>query len=66
MAVGGHLLAGVDIRIASKFWIDVRGRWHDGTGKVTTLESDINRADREFKMQQDVAQYSVGVIYYFR
>jgi len=64
--VGGHFEVGVDIRVTNKLWIDARGRWHDGSGKISTLESIPGRANRDFTAKQNVSQYSVGVIYYFR
>lgn len=61
-AVGGHFEAGLAFKVTRRIWIDARGRWHDGTGHLLTLE-DLNR---DFTIKQSIAQYSLGVDYFFR
>ncbi len=61
-AVGGHFQAGLGYKITPKLWMDLRGRWHGGNGHLATLEDNF----RDFKVNQSVSQYSLGVDYFFR
>lgn len=61
-AVGGHFEAGIDYKINRRLWIDLRGRWHNGTGHLATLEKDLT----DFSIKQNIAQYGIGINYYFR
>ncbi len=60
-AVGAHFEAGANVRITRQFWITGRGRWHTGSGRLTTLE-----APNDFNIKQNVTQLEAGVVYYFR
>ncbi len=61
-SVGGHFEAGVAYKFTQRVWLDLRGRWHGGTGHLSTLEDNFN----DFSINQSVAQYTVGVDYFFR
>jgi opacity protein-like surface antigen len=60
-AVGGHFQAGLGFKLTSRFWLDLRGRWHGGNGHLATLEENF----RDFAVKQSIAQYTLGVDYFF-
>jgi hypothetical protein len=61
-AVGAHFEAGVGIKITPRLWLDARGRWHNGSGHLATLEDGL----RDFSIKQNISQYSLGIDYFFR
>jgi opacity protein-like surface antigen len=62
VAVGGHFEAGVAYKLTPNIWLDARGRWHGGSGHLRTFENNL----QDFSIRQSVAQYGIGVDYYFR
>jgi opacity protein-like surface antigen len=62
VAVGGHFEAGVGFKLTSKILLDARARWHSGNGRLATFENGGN----DFSIKQNVAQYGLGVDYFFR
>jgi hypothetical protein len=65
-SVGGHFEAGVGYKINQRIWLDLRGRWHGGSGHLSTLEANSANDLIEFAINQSVSQYMLGVDYYFR
>ncbi|MEE9554239.1 MAG: hypothetical protein V3W18_08080 [candidate division Zixibacteria bacterium] len=63
-AVGGHFETGLYVKVSQKIWIDLKGKWHNGSGSLRAQEPDI-QFDK-FTIDQDLAQFSAGVVYYFR
>jgi len=61
-SVGGHFEAGLAVKLNRRVWIDLRGRWHGGQGHLATLEDNF----RDFKVEQSISQYTVGMDYFFR
>jgi opacity protein-like surface antigen len=61
-AVGGHFEVGIDVKITGRIWLDLRGRWHDGTGHLSTLEDNFH----DFSIKQNISQLSAGIDYFFR
>jgi opacity protein-like surface antigen len=61
-AVGAHFQAGLGVKLTSRFWIDLRGRWHAGSGHLSTLEDNF----RDFAINQNIAQYALGFDVFFR
>jgi opacity protein-like surface antigen len=61
-AVGGHFEAGLGIKLTPTIWLDLRGRWHGGSGHFQTFENNF----KDFTIKQNVSQYSLGVDYFFR
>jgi len=61
-SVGGHFEAGVGYKINQRIWLDLRGRWHGGSGHLSTLENNLS----DFAINQSVSQYMLGVDYFFR
>ncbi len=61
-AVGGHFEAGIAYKITPRLWLDLRGRWHNGTGHIATLERNF----ADFSIKQNISQYHAGINYYFR
>jgi hypothetical protein len=60
-AVGGHFEAGVNVKINRRIWIDLRGRWHNGSGHLATYENNF----ADFSIKQNISQYSLGIDYFF-
>lgn len=65
-SVGGHFEAGLFIKIKKKIWIDIKGRWHSGSAKLRAAEPAPPADYGSFKVKQDVTQFTLGVVYYFR
>lgn len=63
-SVGGHFEAGTFVRLTGKIWINLKGRWHKGSGYLRAFEP-LDRLSR-FKIEHDISQLSAGVVYYFR
>jgi hypothetical protein len=63
-SVGGHFEAGTFVRLTGKIWINLKGRWHKGSGYLRAFEP-LDRL-RRFKIEHDISQLSAGVVYYFR
>ena len=64
-SVGSHFEAGVGYKINQRIWLDLRGRWHGGSGHLSTLEANSNGLI-DFAINQSVSQYMLGVDYFFR
>jgi opacity protein-like surface antigen len=62
VAVGGHFEAGVSFKLTPNIWLDARGRWHGGNGHLKTFENNF----QDFSIKQNIAQYGIGVDYFFR
>ena len=65
-SVGGHFEAGVGYKITRTIWLDLRGRWHSGSGHLAAIEPNSTGDLTDFAINQSVAQYMLGVDYYFR
>jgi len=65
-SVGGQFEVGALIKISKKFWIDGRAAWQSGSGRLKTLEPDPPFVLDKYKVEQDVSQFSIGVLYFFR
>ncbi len=65
-SVGGHFEAGMFVKIKKRFWIDFKGRWHSGNAELRAAEPYYLAEYGKFKVVQDITQYTLGVIYYFR
>lgn len=63
-SVGGNFEAGVYIKATRKFWIDVKGKWHKGSGSIRAQEP-AGYYDK-FEIEQDITQFNGGIIYFFR
>ena len=63
-AVGGQFETGFYTKISRKLWIDLKGKWHNGSGDLRAQEPGI-QFDK-FKIDQDLTQFSAGVVYFFR
>jgi opacity protein-like surface antigen len=61
-AIGGHFQLGLGIKLSSRFWLDLRGRWHAGSGHLATLEDNF----RDFAIDQNIAQYALGLDVFLR
>jgi opacity protein-like surface antigen len=62
VAVGGHFQAGVGVKLTPRIWLDARGRWHGGSAHLSTFENNSH----DFTIKQNVAQYGLGIDYFFR
>jgi len=62
VAVGGHFEAGLALKLTPRIWVDARGRWHGGSGHLATFEKNFG----DFTIRQSVAQYGLGIDYFFR
>jgi opacity protein-like surface antigen len=65
-SVGGHFQAGLFIKISKKLWIDFKARWHSGSANLRTAEPLPPEALGKFKIKHDMAQLTLGGVYYFR
>lgn len=63
-AVGGHFESGLYVKITRKIWIDLKGKWYNGSGSLRAQEPDI--FFDKFTIDQDLSHFSAGVVYYFR
>jgi opacity protein-like surface antigen len=62
--VGGHFEAGAFLKLSRKIWIDVKGRWHNGSGHLRAQEP--GGFFDKYRIEHDFNLASAGVIYYFR
>ncbi len=65
-AVGGHFETGLFIKISKRIWIDFKARWHSGSANLRTLEPPPLPDMARYKIKQDIAQLTLGGVYYFR
>jgi hypothetical protein len=65
-SVGGHFETGLFIKATRRIWIDFKARWHSGSTSLRALEPAPPAPVASFKVRQDIAQITLGGIYYFR
>jgi len=65
-SVGGHFETGLFAKINRKIWIDFKARWHSGSSRLRVLEPPPPAALGKFKIEQDLSQFTLGAIYFFR
>jgi hypothetical protein len=65
-SVGGQFEVGALIKITSKFWVDGRAAWHSGSGRLGALEPNPPFFLDKYKVEQNVSQFTLGVLYFFR
>ena len=65
-SVGGQFEVGVLAKITGKFWIDGKAAWQSGSGRLKTLEPDPPFVMDKYKVDQNVSQFTLGVLYFFR
>jgi opacity protein-like surface antigen len=65
-SVGGHFETGLFVKISRKIWVDFKARWHSGSAKLRTAEPLPNETYGKFKIKHDMAQLTLGGVYYFR
>lgn len=63
-AVGGHFETGIYVKPFRRIWIDLRGRWHKGSGHLRAIEPAGFLT--KFKIDQDFSMLTTGVVYFFR
>lgn len=63
-SIGGHFEAGTLVRVTPKIWIDIKGRWYQGSGNLRAFEPP--RFLSKFRIEHDISLLSAGVVYYFR
>lgn len=65
-SVGGHFETGLFVKISKRIWVDFKARWHSGSANLRTLEPPPLLDMDKYKMKQDIAQITLGGVYYFR
>ena len=65
-SVGGPFETGLFIKISKRIWIDFKARWHSGSANLRALEPPPPADIARYKIKQDIAQITLGGIYYFR
>lgn len=65
-AVGGHFEAGMFFKLNRKIWIDFKARWYSGSAHLRTAEPRDSDIFGNFKIEQDLSQFTLGAVYYFR
>jgi len=65
-SVGGHFETGLFFKLNKKIWIDFKARWHSGSAHLRTAEPRPPDIFGRFKIEQDLSQFTLGAVYFFR
>lgn len=65
-SVGGHFETGMFFKLNKKLWIDFKARWHSGSAHLRTAEPRPPDIFGRFKVEQDLSQFTLGAVYFFR
>lgn len=65
-SVGGHFETGMFFKFNKRIWIDFKARWHSGSAHLRALEPPPPAALGSFKIEQDISQFTLGAVYFFR
>jgi len=65
-SVGGHFETGLFFKFSKKIWVDFKARWHSGSAHLRTAEPRPPDIFGRFKIEQDISQFTLGAVYFFR